>query len=338
MQCREEQCENSSGICLGAEGWRVSLPGITTRCAVHAHEPWTELTEANSQAFSATQFTHVIKRAINWERILLHYFGCMLQKSWLIFHPGEKEGKKWSKKFLQHLNWIYSCWQLLVLCFTPSFHCQETVNSRAFSKEPKRGGSLLDRVISLARSSADNHFHWRCRKVAHNSFLLYNKCRTIKCSTLRYCAQNCGTIHHCLLIHNSIEWTHPKQRRKKANVLGWTVSSHFPTVTVIQGCNSTALSTAPSLLRLRFYFPVFISLSHPAGRDFEHNCVCISLIQDLCPCHTGLVPSLLPAGPLVRLNQESPSFQPNFGKASLFRPPHPIKEDEELRACSAWES
>lgn len=152
----------------------------------------------------------------------------MLQQSWLIIHPGEKEGKKWSKKFLQHLNWIYSCWQLLVLCFTPSSHWQETVNSQAFSKEPKRGGSLLDRVISLARSSADNYFHWRCCKVPHNSFRLYNKCWTIKSSTLRYCAQNCGTIHHCLLIHNSIEWTHPKQRRKKQMCLG-KVSHHiFP--------------------------------------------------------------------------------------------------------------
>lgn len=133
VQCREEQCENSCGIWLGAEGWRVSFPGITTSYAVHAREPWTKLTEANSQVFSGTQFTHNIKRAIDCEHILLHYFSCVLQQSWLIIPPGEKEGKKWSKKFLQHLNWIYSCWQLLVLCFTPSFHWQETVNSQAFS-------------------------------------------------------------------------------------------------------------------------------------------------------------------------------------------------------------
>lgn len=61
VQCREEQCENSCGIWLGAKGWRVSFPGITTSCAVHAREPWTKLTEANSQVFSATQFTHNIK-------------------------------------------------------------------------------------------------------------------------------------------------------------------------------------------------------------------------------------------------------------------------------------
>lgn len=95
----------------------------------------------------------------------------------------------------------------MVLCFTLSFHWQETANSRAFSKEPKRGGSLLDSVISLARSSADNHFHWRCCKVAHNSFLLHNKCRTIKSSSLWYYAQNSGTIHHCLLMHNNAELT-----------------------------------------------------------------------------------------------------------------------------------
>lgn len=34
------------------------------------------------------------QRAIDWEHILLHYYGCMLQQSSLIFHPGEKEGKK----------------------------------------------------------------------------------------------------------------------------------------------------------------------------------------------------------------------------------------------------
>lgn len=200
VQCREEQCENSCGIWLGAEGWRVSFPGITTSCAEHACEPWTKLTEANSQVFSATEFTHNIKEQWTENTFCCTISAaCMLQQSWLIFHPGEKEGKKWSKKFLQHLNWIYSCWKLLVLCFTPSFHWQETVNSQAFSKAPKRGGSLLDRVISLARSSADNHFHWRCCKVAHNSFLLYNKCRTIKSSTPRYCAQKCGTIYHCCL-------------------------------------------------------------------------------------------------------------------------------------------
>lgn len=79
---------------VGCTRIRVSFPGITTSCAVHAREPWTKPTEANSQVFSGTQFTHNIKRAIDWEHILLHYFSCVLQQSWLIIHPGEKEGKK----------------------------------------------------------------------------------------------------------------------------------------------------------------------------------------------------------------------------------------------------
>lgn len=147
---------------------------MTTNRIVSAYEPRSKLIKANSQVFSITLLTYRIKRAINWENILLHQFSRMFQKPRLIFHSREKRRKKrkQNKKFLQHLNWIYSYWQLLVLCFTPSFNWQETADSRAFSREPKRGGSLLDRVISLARSSADNHFHWRCCKATRNSFLL----------------------------------------------------------------------------------------------------------------------------------------------------------------------
>lgn len=187
-RCREEQCENSYEIWPGAWGWSLPFHGMMTNCIICVHECRSKLIKANRQVFSATPLTYRIKRAINWENILLHFFSFLLQKSWLIFHTGINEKKKKSKKFLQHLNWICSYWKLLVLCFTLSFNWQETADSRAFSKEPTREGSLLDRVISLARNSADNHFHWRCCKVAHNSFLLYNKRRTIKSSSLRYYA------------------------------------------------------------------------------------------------------------------------------------------------------
>lgn len=242
VHCREEWCENSYEVRLGAWGWRVLFHSSTTNCIVSVHEPWSKLIKANSQVFSTTQFTYKIKRAINWEHILLHYFWLHAPKILtdlpLRGKRGKRKKKKRNKKFLHHLNWIYSHWQLSVLCFTLSFHWQETANSRAFSEEPKRGGSLLDRVISLARSSADNHFHWRCCKVAHNSFLLYNKCRTIKSSSLWRYAQNSRTIHHCLPMHNSAELTPPappkkkkekKKEKKKRHMCLGTLSHHiFP--------------------------------------------------------------------------------------------------------------
>lgn len=187
--CREEQRENSYEIWPGAWGWSLPFHGMMTNCIISVHECRSKLIKANSQVFSATPLTYRIKKSNQLGKHFAALFQLLAPKILTDLPYGDKwKKKKKSKKFLQHLNWICSYWKLLVLCFTLSFNWQETADSRAFSKEPTREGSLLDRVISLARNSADNHFHWRCCKVAHNSFLLYNKRRTIKSSSLRYYA------------------------------------------------------------------------------------------------------------------------------------------------------
>lgn len=78
--CREEQRENSYEIWLGAWGWRLPFHGMMTNCIISVHEPRSKLIKANSQVFSTTPLTYRIKRAINWENILLHYFKLLAPK------------------------------------------------------------------------------------------------------------------------------------------------------------------------------------------------------------------------------------------------------------------
>lgn len=93
-RCREEQCENSYEIWPGAWGWSLPFHGMMTNCIISVYELRSKLIKANRQVFSATPLTYRIKRAINWENILLHFFSFLLQKSWLIFHTGINEKKK----------------------------------------------------------------------------------------------------------------------------------------------------------------------------------------------------------------------------------------------------
>lgn len=77
---------------------------MTTNRIVSAYEPRSKLIKANSQVFSITLLTYRIKRAINWENILLHQFSRMFQKPRLIFHSREKRRKKKENRIRNSYN------------------------------------------------------------------------------------------------------------------------------------------------------------------------------------------------------------------------------------------
>lgn len=146
MRCREEWCENSYEVRLGAWGWRVLFHSSTTNCIVSVHEPWSKLIKANSQVFSTTQFTYKIKRAINWEHILLHYFWLHAPKILTDLPLRGKRGKR-KKKGIRN---SYTIWTEYIaigsfrFCVSPwAFTGRRRQIHELFPRNPREEGVCL---------------------------------------------------------------------------------------------------------------------------------------------------------------------------------------------------